>query len=85
VTRRPLRSTLANWPTKQPPSVEGEAGSPVTVVALPGPEVVGKLLTAAGLLDRLPQSWTFGGSDLPAGEILAQVDSLIVTPGSNEP
>jgi hypothetical protein len=36
-------------------------------------------------LDRLAQSWTFGGSDLPAGEILAQVDSIIVTPGSNEP
>jgi hypothetical protein len=35
-------------------------------------------------LDRLAQSWTLGGSDL-AGEILAQVDSLIVTPGSNEP
>jgi len=36
-------------------------------------------------LDRLAQSWTFGGSNLSAEEILAQVERLIVTPGSNEP
>jgi hypothetical protein len=36
-------------------------------------------------LDGLMQSWTFGGDDLPTGEILAQVERLVVTPGSNEP
>ena len=35
-------------------------------------------------LDGLVQSWRFGGGDLPAAEVLAQVRPLIVTPGSLE-
>jgi hypothetical protein len=36
-------------------------------------------------LDALAKRWSLGGDDLAATEILAQVERLIVTPGSNVP
>jgi hypothetical protein len=38
----------------------------------------------ASELDGLVESWTLGGGDLPAREILARIEPLIVTPGSSE-